>query len=234
MNLYIPDNNNNLLLLDSPGDTEINGKLNIFPLKGYEYSNMIIYVLSEEAVLDLDDMENNENLKYILFLKIKYKLPLIILLTHSDGYCRKVKETDEQNWKQICQLKLEKNKNDLCDWLNKTIKTKFNYEDEIKNDIKHVVLIDKIKNEVKIADEDVIERFDKETKRMYETADEIQKGMIIQVFKSGIIRGKQEESEQIMNFIKNELGVLGQKELIEQIKIYLPSQYHSALKELDN
>lgn len=221
-------------MLDSPGDTEINGKLNIFPLKGYEYSNMIIYVLSEEAVLDLDDMENNENLKYILFLKIKYKLPLIILLTHSDGYCRKVKETDEQNWKQICQLKLEKNKNDLCDWLNKTIKTKFNYEDEIKNDIKHVVLIDKIKNEVKIADEDVIERFDKETKRMYETADEIQKGMIIQVFKSGIIRGKQEESEQIMNFIKNELGVLGQKELIEQIKIYLPSQYHSALKELDN
>ena len=136
---------------------------------------MIIYVLSEEAVLDLDDKEKNENLKYILFLKIKYKLPLIILLTHSDHYCRKVKETDEQNWKEICQLKLEKNKNDLFNWLNKTIKTEFNSKYEINvNDIKHIVLVDKKENEEKIADENVIIHFDENTKIMYEMADEIQ------------------------------------------------------------
>jgi hypothetical protein len=232
LNLYIPKNNNNLLLLDSPGDTEIRDKLALFALHGYEYSKMIFYIISEETVLDLDNMEKNDNLKYILHLKIKYKLPLIILLTHSDDYCHKVKATEPNKWKNICKTQLRNNKKNLLDWLNNTIKDKYNSEYKVKeNDIKHTVLVEKKEKEemVELTDEDVVKNLDEDTKKDYENANDNEKQLIIKIFKKGYKSGEKGDRKEIDEFIKGEIGVFRKNELIEEIKKYLPSQYHSAL-----
>ena len=53
--------------------------------------------------------------------------------------------------------------------------------------------------------------------------------MIIQIFAGGL----QKKTNDVEEFIKKEIKVLGQKELIGKIKEKLPSQYHSALIELN-
>ena len=218
------------MLLDSPGDTERKDKLTLFSLKGYDYSKMIFYIISEEKILDSDDMENNNNLQYILFLKMKYKIPLIILLTHSDDYCNKIKNNDK-NWKEVCKSQFEKNKNDLLKYLNDTINNKYKLDYTINQDeIKHTVLVEKEKTE--ITDEDVIKSFDNEDKIDYEEESEEGKKKMIARLKRRMQKEKEKENE-VINFI-NEIGVLGQKQLIEEIKKYLPSQYHSALLSLNN
>ena len=52
-------------------------------------------------------------------LRLDYKIPLLILLTHSDNYCDKVKKTTEKNWKEICKNSFSQNKKNLLDYLNK-------------------------------------------------------------------------------------------------------------------
>ena len=37
------------------------------------------------------------------------------------------------------------------------------------------------------------------------------------------------KENEVLNFIRNEIKVLGQKELIEEMKKHLPSQYHNGL-----
>ena len=44
-------------------------------------------------------------------MRMKYKSKLIILLTHSDTYCEKIKK--EKDWKNLCRDSLNDNKNDL-------------------------------------------------------------------------------------------------------------------------
>lgn len=174
-------------------------------------------------------MEKNDNLKYILNLKIKYKLPLIILLTHSDDYCHKVKATDENNWKIICKSQLLKNKQNLLNWLNKTIeetikdKNKLEYKIN-ENDIIHTVLVEKKEKEesIELNYEDLL---DEQSKILYKNADDNSKKLIIQIFKNGYKSGKKKDEEEINKFIEDEIGVLRKKDLIQKIKKYLPSQY---------
>ena len=211
--------------MDSPGDTELKDDLKLFSLKGYEYSKMIFYIISEEKELDSDEMDKNDYLKYILSLKLKYKIPLIILLTHSDNYCDKVKKTNE-NWKNVCISKFNKNKNDLLKWLNETIKNKFEMDYQIKKDeIIHTVIIEK-KN--KINDEDVINSLDEEERKDYQELDENGKKIMIKMLKK-----RMESPNEVIKFIY-EIGVLGRKQLIEEIKKYLPKQYQNALVSLNN
>ena len=81
---------------------------------------MIFYLLSEESTLDSDSLRNNKKLEKIIKLRIKYKLKLFILLTHSDTYCNKVKNT-EKDWEISCETALNNNKNSLLNYLNKLI-----------------------------------------------------------------------------------------------------------------
>ena len=190
---------------------------------------MIFYIINEDKILDSDDMDNNDNLKYILHLKVKYKLPLIILLTHSDDFCNKTKNVDK-NWKEVCKSQFEKNENDLLNYLNNTIK-KYGLEYKMeKDEIKHIVLVETKQKE--ITDEDVIKSFDENEKNDYEEEDKEGKEKMIKLLKRRMKREKYKEDE-VPKFIK-EFGVFGQKQLIEYIKKYLPSQYHSALIELNN
>ena len=56
---------------------------------------MIIYIISEIVVLNANSTRNNNRLKNIIEISSKYKIPLLILLTHSDSYCKDVKSSDE-------------------------------------------------------------------------------------------------------------------------------------------
>ena len=211
--------------MDSPGDTELNNELKAFSLKGYEYSKMIFYIINEEKELDSNDMDKNNNLKYILSLKLKYKIPLIILLTHSDVYCHKVKK-DNENWKKVCESKFKKNKNNLLNWLNEIIEKKFELDDKIKEEeIIHTILIEK---KIEISDEDVINSFNEDERLDYESLDEHGKMTMIKMLKR-----RMERPDEETKFIK-EIGVFGRKQLIEKIKKYLPIQYQNALVSLNN
>ncbi len=212
--------------MDSPGDSEINDVLKAFSLKGYEYSKMIFYIISEENELDSDviDLKNN-NLIYILSLKLKYKIPLFILLTRSDIYCHKVKLVKE-NWKEVCKSKLIKNKNSLLNWVNDIIEKEFKLDDKIKEEeIIHTVLIEK-KNEISY--EDVINSLNEEERKYYENSDENGKMFLINMLKR-----RMEKPDEETKFIK-EIGVFGRKQLIEKIKNYLPIQYQGGLVSLNN
>ena len=48
--------------------------------------------MAERQPLDNDSLKNNKNLENLIKMKIKYNIPLLILLTHSDNYCDEVKK----------------------------------------------------------------------------------------------------------------------------------------------
>ena len=55
-------------------------------------------MFDERKTLDADSLDNNKYLKTLIKLKLDYKIPFIILLTHCDNYFDEVKKT-EKNWK---------------------------------------------------------------------------------------------------------------------------------------
>ena len=55
---------------------------------------------------------------------MKYKLKLIILLTHSDTYCDKIKK--EKDWKNLCKISLDNNKINLLEFINELVTQKYN------------------------------------------------------------------------------------------------------------
>ena len=89
LNFYNIRGIENFAILDSPGDTEIPKSLKDYSSKGYQYSKILIYIMSEEKTLDTDSLKNNENLEKIIESLARYKIPLFILLTYSDKYCIK-------------------------------------------------------------------------------------------------------------------------------------------------
>lgn len=112
LNLYTIPNIDNFAIIDSPGDTENDNYLELFAEKGYAYSKLLIYVMDERKALDADSMRKNKKLETLIKLRINYKIPLLIILTHFDNYCDEIKKT-ENDWEEICSEVLEKNKDDL-------------------------------------------------------------------------------------------------------------------------
>ena len=86
--MYTIKGTDSFAIIDTPGDTEIEEFLEEFASKGYTYSKMLIYIISEESSLDSASLRDNKKLKRILELRIKYKIPLFILLTNADTYCK--------------------------------------------------------------------------------------------------------------------------------------------------
>ena len=163
-------------------------------------------------------MENNNNLKIILDLKAKYKIPMIILLTHSDIFCEKIKKEDK-NWKETCKKHLNNNKNELSKWIN----TKFQKAEINENNIKHIMLVSGQK--IEISDDDIINNFDEEQKADYEEEDDKGKKKMIRNIKKAMMK----KDNEIPDFLKKEMCILEAKELIEEMKNYIPSQFHNSL-----
>ena len=75
-------------------------------------------------------------------MRTKYKIPILILLTHSDDYCDKIKKADN-NWKIICKEHIINNKQNLLNYINGQIKeVKENNFKLDENKIIHTVLIE--------------------------------------------------------------------------------------------
>ena len=179
---------------------------------------MFIYLISEESILDSDSIRNNKKLESLIKLRNKYKIPILILLTHSDDYCDKVKKNDD-NWKNICKEQINNNKKNLLNYINQEIGEK-NFKLN-ENKIIHTVLVDK----KEITDEEAIKQLPKKMKQKYEKANQEKKKEILEDYKSII------EADEVKEFFEEEnMNILYQKELIEIIKENIPSQYHSALK----
>ena len=179
---------------------------------------MIIYIISEIVILNANSTRNNNRLKNIIEISSKYKIPLLILLTHSDSYCKDVKSSDEKNWKKICKDNINRNKELLLEFINETIGIKMQ-----ENDIIHTVLVEPDK----IPDEEIIKKFPKKTKEKYDKADDKGKRDILEIF----IDGMESNVNEIQYFIEQEIKIYGRQKLIEKIKEKLPFQYHSALNE---
>ena len=220
LNLYAIPNIENFAIIDSPGDTENDNYLELFAKKGYAYSKLLIYVLDERKNLDGDSMKNNTKLETLIKLKLEYKIPLLILLTHFDNYCDELKKT-EMNWKETCKETLDNNKDDLKDFINKNIiKNKELKFDE--SDILHVVLVEPKKT----TDEDIINLFNENTKKEYESLNEEEKAKMLKNIKIGMNL----KDNEVQDFLK-ELKIFGPKELTEKLKEKFPHQYHNALLE---
>ena len=185
---------------------------------------MFIYLISEESILDADSIRNNNKLETLIKLRTKYKIPILILLTHSDDYCDKIKKADN-NWKIICKEHIINNKQNLLNYINGQIKeVKENNFKLDENKIIHTVLIES----KKMSDEEAIKLLPKKLKSKYENANEEKKKEILEDYKSII------ESDEVRDFFEEEnMNILYQKELIEIIKENIPSQYHSALSHID-
>ena len=225
LNFYTIKDTENFAILDSPGDTEIEESLKNFASKGYLYTKMLIYMMSEVKILDDDSMGKNKYLKILLELKVKYKIPLLIFLTHSDDYCDSIKK-NEKEWESICKDNLEKNKKDLLNYLQQLIEKNYNSNFTInESDIMHIVLVDS----KQMSDEEIIKKLSKKMKEKYDKGDEEKKKEILEDYRD-ISDEKDNESH---NFLKKEMKVLYPKELIKTIKEKLPSQYHSALNKVD-
>lgn len=214
--MYSINGEDNFAILDSPGDTEIDKYLQFFSKKGYIYSKMLIYIMDERIALDSDSIGNNENLKELLNLTKDYKIPLIILLTHSDNYCEEIKKT-ERDWKEICLKTINDNKSNLLKFINDTMN---NYNIG-ENDIMHIVLVEEKVETL----EEKLKNLDEETREEYDKSDEATRKMILKIF----YRGKNSNNNEVKDFLDKEIKILRQKELIKKIKEKLPSQYHSAL-----
>ena len=192
-----------------------------FSQKGYTLSKTIIYMISEVDMIDSRDMENNKNLKAILHLKKTFNIPLVILLTHSDIFCEKIKRVSK-DWKNSCSLLLNKNKKNLLSWINKTINNRYEMKE---NDIKHVMLQE---NKKEITNEEVFKSFDEETLADYEKEDDHGKELMIKTVKKTLMK----KENEVIDYLKNVIKVLGPKELIEEIKNYIPSQFHNTFNDI--
>ena len=207
--------------MDSPGDTEFPKSLKDYSSKGYQYSKILIYIMSEEKTLDADSLKNNENLEKLIESLARYKIPLFILLTYSDKYCIKIKE-DNNDWKNMCKEHLDNNKKNLINHINELLEKKFKCDFKMdENNIMHIVLVE----QNKISDEEIIKSFDEKTKEEYDKADDAEKKMIIKYFS----RGKSSTGNEVSDFIKKDFKALDKKELSEKIRENLPSLYHSVL-----
>ena len=150
---------------------------------------------------------------------MKYKSKLIILLTHSDTYCEKIKK--ETDWKNLCRDSLNDNKNDLLKHMNQIVTEKYKSNFIMnENDVFHISLDDYIK----ITDEEIIKNLNDIQKKFYEEANEVYKNMLIETIKEGLNKNNQNETK---DYTINELNVLDKNKLIEKLKEILPSQYHS-------
>ena len=222
LNLYTIPDIENFAIIDSPGDTENVDYLELFAKKGYAYSKLLIYVLDERKNIDADSMRNNTKLKTLIELKLEYKIPLLILLTHFDNYCDEIKKTaTDDSWKETCEDTLNKNKDDLFDFINKDIIKNKEYELD-ENDILHIVLVEP----KKITDEDLIKTFDENTKKEYENSSGEEKAKMIK----NIRLGMNLKDNEVQDFLK-QMKILGPKELIEKLREKFPRQYHNALLE---
>ena len=225
LNLYTIQNIDNFAIIDSPGDTENDDYLEYFAKKGYAYSKLLIYVMDERKALDADSMKNNEKLKTLIELRVDYKIPLLIILTHFDNYCDEIKKT-EDNWKETCSEVLEKNKEDLLEFINKNIiKEMKNVDFEFSgDDIVHTVLVEP----KQVTDDDIIKTFDEDTKNDYKNADEKGKQKILKYVKNGM---KLKDNE-VQTFLKK-MEIYGQNELIKKLKEIFPYQYHNAFNQIN-
>ena len=212
--MYAIKGTENFAILDSPGDTENDKYLQFFSSKGYIYSKMLIYIIAERSVLDSNSIGNNEKLKTLLNLRRDYKIPLLILLTHSDNYCEEVKNR-ENEWKETCKKTINDNKNNLLKFINEN-----NYNIG-ENDIMHIVLVEE---KVEMTLEEKVKNLDDETREEYENSDESTRKIILRTFYR-----KNLNNNEVKDFLDKEIKILRQKGLIEKIKEKLPSQYHSAL-----
>ena len=225
INLYRIEGIKNFSIIDTPGDTEIYECIKEFASKGYIYSKMLFYIISEESTLASDSLEDNKNLGSIIELKIKYKIPLFILLTHSDTYCKKVYSQDDENWKQICKNNINSNKINLLSYIKKQIENKnLDYQmdsQEFENNIIHVVL----EEHKEITEDKAIKKMSKRLREKYdkEKNEERKKDML-----ENFIDGLEAEQKEIKDFFDKEgLNILDKQKLIEKIKEIFPSQYHS-------
>ena len=192
---------------------------------GYIYSKMLIYILDERKSLDEDSMANNKKLLKLIKLKIEYKIPLLIILTHCDNYCYEIKKADK-NWKNIFKNNILKNKKNLIEYINNLIIKKYKSNNIIKeNEIVHAILVEPKQR----SDEEILFKLPKKLKDKYDKANEQEKMNMLEFVKCGLDINKNE----VRDFFEQEkLGILHQKELIEKIKENLSSQYHSALNEI--
>ena len=186
---------------------------------------MLFYIISEESTLASDSLGDNKKLENIIELKIKYKIPLFILLTNADNYCKKVRSQDDENWKQICKNSINNNKNNLLSYINKVIeKNKIDFKtdlNEFTNDIIHTVLVE----HKKITDDEAIKKMPKRTRDKYEKeSDKEKQKYILETF----IDGLEADENEIRDFFNKEgINILNKEKLIKKIKEKLPSQYHS-------
>jgi hypothetical protein len=219
----------NFAIIDSPGDTENDQYLQFFASKGYIYSKMLIYFIDEGKLLDADAMRNNKNLEKLIELKINYKIPLLILLTHFDDYCDRIKKDVKcENWKENCKRTYEDNKNNLMKYINEEIIiNKFN-NNSIKieeNDIEHIVLVEP----KKVDENEIIKKLPPKKREKYLKADEEEKKEILEWIFSGI----DFNNDEVQDFLDNEIKIVRPKDLIKKMKQILPSQYCNALKQMD-
>ena len=171
--------------------------------------------MDERRALDSDSIGKNENLKTLLNLTKDYKIPLIILLTHSDNYCEEIKKT-ERDWKEICIKTINDNKSNLLKFINDTMN---NYNIG-ENDIMHIVLVEE---KVEMTLEEKLKNLDEETREEYDKSDEATRKIILKAYY------RRSNNNEVKDFLDKEIKILRQKELIKKIKEKLPSQYHSAL-----
>ena len=183
--------------------------------------------MSEEKELDTDSLKNNHNLEKLIELKIKYKIPLIILLTHSDLFCEKIKKEKRDNWRSIYKEKINANKNNLLNNANDLIKKidkESNYTINEK-DIIHTVLVEP----KHLTDEEAIQKLPPKKREKYDKADEERKKEILEDY----FEVYESLNNETINFIKEDKEikelVFDKKKLSEEIKKKLPSQYHNAL-----
>ena len=167
-------------------------------------------------------MKNNKKLKTLIDLKLYYKIPLLILLTHFDNYCDEIKKT-EPDWKNICKESLEKNKEDLLNYIKKELIKSKDFEFN-EDDILHIVLV----KPKEITDDEIIKNLNGDAKKEYDNYNEEDKIK----FLKNIKLGQDTRNDEVQNFLK-EMKIYGQKELIEKLKEKLPHQYHNAFLELN-
>ena len=152
----------------------------MFAFKGNLYSKMFIYLIKEDKEFTSKSLEN-KLLQELIKLRIKYKIQILILLTHADTYCNIVKADGNEKWKETCKEKIEGNKKILLDYLNSEIKKyDINNFQIQENDIRHICLVE---SENPKTDEEIIKGFDPNTLMMYNNAkSKEEKKMIIQIY----------------------------------------------------
>ena len=221
LNFYTIPNVENFAIINSSGDIEYDNYLDLFLQKIYTYSKLLIYLIADRGYLGEDYIRKNTNFEALIKFKLKYNIPLLILLTHFDIYCKEVKKS-ELNWENICKNTLKINKENILNYIkNEIIKSKeFKFN---QDDILYTVLIEP----KKITDEDIVNKFDEDTKEEYINLNEKEKRKMIKAIRIGMnLRG-----EEFEDFFK-EMKIYKPKELAEKIKEKIPIKYHNALIEL--